>query len=349
VTRLAFRIGRRSPRLLVALAGLAAVGATATLAGAAPAPVTLSGLTAWATAGSRIGFVATGAGGRRGYLWVESFGSNRPRRLRAGPPVQEEQTDQLAPGPKGSWGCLEQTVGNTESYYSVDLVSSSGRATHVATAGGATGANGDRPVGSIPLLVGDGRFLGYLYVTPAGAVQLFRITAAGHRKRIAALVGVTAPQEVAIANGKLAIRELGGAVAVFTTTGRPLATIQANAASIALTANRVVVRTRDRRLVAFGLRGGLVHSWPLAAANWTAGLAAYGRYAVYLGANKAVHTVLLSSGADRVVARAGSGWFYDGISLQAPGAVAPLTVQKGKHFVVTLRFLPIARLKAAFR
>jgi hypothetical protein len=133
-------------------------------------------------------------------------------------------------------------------------------------------------------------------------------------------------------------------VAVFTLRGRPLATITARAASVALTGNRVVVRSRDRRLRVYGLRGGLVHDWPLAARSWTAGLAAYGRYAVYLGANKAVHAVRLSDGRDRIVARAARGWFFGGLSLQAPGAIVPLTTQQG----TTLRLLPTRTLVEAF-
>jgi len=158
---------------------------------------------------------------------------------------------------------------------------------------------------------------------------------------------VSAPQEVSIADGHLAVRQENGDVAVFTTGGVPLTTIAAHAASVALTADRVVVRTTDRRLLVYGLHGGLVHNWPIAATAWTAGLAAYGRYAVYLGANKAVHAVRLSTGADRIVARAGIGWFFGGLSLQAPGVIVPLTTQQGKSFSTTLRFLPITELQAA--
>jgi hypothetical protein len=132
-----------------------------------------------------------------------------------------------------------------------------------------------------------------------------------------------------------------------TTSGKHLATVRANAASVALTSNRVVVRTRAHRLVVYGLRGGLVHNWPLAASSWTASLGAYGGYAVYLGANKAVHAVRLATGTDRVVARAGAGWYFDGVGLGAPGATVPRTVQHGKAFTVTLRFLPMAALRAA--
>jgi hypothetical protein len=323
--------------------GLLAAGLTA-LAGAASGPSpALTGLGAWATAGSRLAFVAT-VGGRQG-LWAERFGSSRPTRIGPAVCVKQEQIDQLAAGPAGSWGCLERTVGNTESYYSVDVVSSSGVSRQVASAGGPTGA-GKPPVDSIPQLFGDGNFLGYLHVTADGVVQLMRIAGAQPR-HVAALAGVSVPTAVAIAGRTIAVLQRAGSVSVFTTSGEPLATIPAKAASIALTVNRVVVRTTNRRLVVYGLRGGRVHSWPLGASTWSAGLGVYSGYAVYLGANKAVRAVRLSSGRDRIVARAGSGWYFNGLSLQAPGVVVPRTTKQGQNFLVTLRFLPITALRAA--
>ena len=287
----------------------------------------LTGLTAWASAGSRLAFVATSAGGRRGYLWTQPYGSATPRALRTTPPIGEEEIDALAAGPDGTWACLESAVGNTTSSYSVDVVSSRG--------GGAQVTTGSTPI----LLAGDGTFLGYLAVAPAGGVQLYRISGA-RGIRVADLAGVSAPQEVAAANGHLAVRQADGSVAVFTDVGARLATIPAKAASIALTSNRVVVRTRDKRLVVYGLRGGLVHDWRLAAASWTAGLAGYGRYAIYLGANKAVHAVRLSNGSDRIVARAGRGFFFGGVALQAAGALVPLTTGQA----TTFRFAPTSLL-----
>jgi hypothetical protein len=160
----------RSPSrraLLLLLAPVVLAAALASLAGAASGPPpALSGLGAWATAGSRLAFVAT-VGGRQG-LWVQRFGS-RPTRIGPAACVKEEQIDQLAAGPDGSWGCLERTVGNTEAYYSVDVVSSSGVSRQVASAGGPTG-EGKPPVDSIPQIFGDGNFLGYLHVTADGVV-----------------------------------------------------------------------------------------------------------------------------------------------------------------------------------
>lgn len=315
---------------LVLAASLALLAAPS-LAGASPAQANLRGFASWTIAGSRLGFVAASASGRRGYLWTQAFGASQPRLLRTSAPIGQEEIDELAPGPNGGWATLERAVGNTGSASTVDVVSSRGGGARVATSG------------IIPHLVGDGTFLGYLSVTPAGAVQLYRITGA-HATRVAALAGVVSPQQAAAANGHLAVREQNGTVAVFTLLGEPLAQIPARAASVALTANRVVVRTRDRQLVVYGLRGGLVHRWKLGAAGWTAGLAADGRYAVYLGANKALRAVRLSNGRDRIVARAGSGWFFDGVGLQAAGAVVPLTARHGSTFSTTLRFLPAATL-----
>ena len=93
----------------------------------------------WATAGSRVAFESERVGGRRGLLWVDDFGSNRPRLLRAHGLPHMSEIDQLAAGPNGSWGCLERGVSNSESYYAVDLVTRQGKAKEVATAGGPTG------------------------------------------------------------------------------------------------------------------------------------------------------------------------------------------------------------------
>jgi len=314
-------------KLTLVVAALVAVLSAAVADAATAPPVKLTGLTTWASTGSRLGYVATSAGGRRGYLWTQTYGAGEPRPLRTTAPIDEEEIDALAPGPNGTWGALERSIGNSGSTYTLDVVSSRG--------GGAKVTTSAQPI----ILVGDGTFLGYVAVTSSGTVQLYRV--AGARGiHVADLAGVTAPQDVAAANGHLAVRELDGSVVVLTDGGAQLATIPAKAASVALTANRVVVRTRDRRLVVYGLGGGLVHNWKLSAASWTAGLAAYGAYAVYLGANKALHAVRLSSGSDRIVARAGSGFFFNGVALQKAGALVPLSVGQ----TTTFRFVPTASL-----
>jgi hypothetical protein len=328
--------------LCVALFAFAvpAAGGVAEAANAAP---TLSDFQVWATAGSRVAFESERVGGRRGLLWVDDFGSSRPRLLRAQSPPHMGEIDQLAAGPNGSWGCLERGVSNSESYYAVDLVTRQGKAKEVATAGGPTGNEGGPPVSAIPFLVGDGSFLGYLYVTPAGSVILYQITASGHHKRIADLVGASAPGQAAIANGHLAILELDGSVAIFTTKGQPLATIAAKASQVALTANRAVVVNKNHQLAVYSLQGSLVHTWPLG--HHLTALAAYGRNAVYTD-DHTVRAIRLSSGTDRVISRAGNGWFYTGLSLQAPGAIAPHTTKHAGTFDVTLRFLPTAKLRS---
>jgi hypothetical protein len=299
-------------------------------------------LTAWATAGSRLAFVAT-VRNRQG-LWVERFGSNQPRRVC--PPVcgQNEEIDQFAAGPTGSWGCLERTEGNTEAYYSVDLMSAKGASRHVATAGGPTGADQPRS-NSIPLIFGDGSLLGYLHLTVDGVMQLMRIAPSGKAQHIADLAGVTAPEAVAIAGTHLVLRHAGIA-SLYTTGGRPVATIAARAAADALTNDRVVIRTRDPAPRRLHIRGAACRLIPARRQRLDGGARGHGRYAVYLAANKTVRVVKLSTGTDRIVTRAGTGWFFNGLALQAPGAVVPLTKQQGKNFRVTLRFLPTAVLKA---
>jgi hypothetical protein len=347
-------------RMLVLVAFLAGLcGAGALAAGHVSGPPLLSELGPWATAGARVAFYGT-INNRQG-LWVDAFGSNQPRWLVTAGCGEGSEPSELAAGPNGSWACLTAIVSNSDAFYAVDLVLANGSVRHVATAGGPTGQNGTaaqrQSVDSIPQLFGDGNFLGYLHVTPTGVVQLYQITATGHGKRLANLVGVsgvptattqTPTPAVAVANSTVAILRVNGSVAVFATTGAPLAMIPAQAASIALISNRVVVRTVTRRLVVYGLHGGLVHSWPLGATSFTNGLAAYDGYAVYIGANKAVRAVKLTTGTDRIIARAGTGWFWGGASLQSPGVVAPLTSQHGQHaFPVTLRFIPMAALHKA--
>lgn len=302
--------------LLVALAAPASAGA----------PASLSNFTAWTTSPTQAAFVAASAGGRRGYLWVQRIGAFRPSLLRSTPPIGLEEIDELAPGPRGSWAAVERTQGAVR----LDVVSARGGGARVAT------------TGAVRQVFGDGTFLGYLSATPAGAIRLFEVTGARSRL-VATLTGVTSPQGAVTAHGMLAVRETNGNVDVFTTRGQRLATIKANAASVGLGAARVVVRTRARRLAVYGLRGGLVHDWPLGVAGWSAGLATDGRYAVYLGANKAVRGVRLSNGRDRILARAGTGFYFDGVALERAGAVVPLT--QGR--TVTLRLVPRSALRAA--
>src|SRR5689334_16306565 len=129
-----------------------AVAAAGAVAGAAAVPPKVSDLQVWATAGSRIGFEAEKVGNRRGLLWVDSFGAQRPKSLSTHAPARTGEIDQVAAGPNGSWGCLERGVSNTESYYVVGLVTKHGQAAKIDTAGGPTGTEGGPPVSSIPSL-----------------------------------------------------------------------------------------------------------------------------------------------------------------------------------------------------
>jgi hypothetical protein len=308
-------------------------------ASARPASPALSTFGPWATFGPRIAFVGTVAG--RTAIWVEQFGATQPALLGPAACVKQEETDELAPGPNGTWACLERTVGNTEAFYSVDVASRSGVSKEVATAG-VLAVGGNASSESIPFVFGDGSFLGYLHLTVSGPGQLMRITSAGRAEHVADLAGIDTPEAIAIASGHLAILQ-PASVSVYTTGGQQVTTVTARAASIALTSDRVVLRTRDGHLAVYTLRGKLVHSYPLGARTGFPDLAAYGGYAVYLAGGKTVRAVALATGTNRIVARAGTGSFYSGLSLQAPGAVLPLTTPRG---TVTLRFLPLSTLKA---
>ena len=327
---------RAAHTVLFGAIALAVVVAAASAAGAT-GPATLTNLTAWAAGGSRFAFVATVHG--KTALWTQRFGAAAPTRL--GPPacVKEEQIDALAPGPKGSWGCLEGAVGNTESYFSVGVVASTGVSRRVATAGGSTAAAND----SIPVIVGDGSTLYYLHLTAGGITQLMRVS--GTRAlHVADIAAISNPQTAAIGGGHIAIADLSGTVVVVTARGATTSTIMAKAASVAVTGSRVVVRTRDRRLATYTFGGALVHSFPLGAGGWTAGLGAYGNTAVYLAANKALRAVDLATGRDRIVLRSGSGWFFNGLAMLPAGAVVPVTTQRGHAFSVTFRFVPMRAL-----
>lgn len=325
------------------------------LAGAAPTSPKLTLFGPWATTGSQVVFVAKIR--HRNGLWIEKFGSSTPRRIApayCGPAMGE--VDQLAVGPKGSVACLEAGQGNTESYYSVAFVSSHGASRHVASAGGSTG-NGDynQAVNSIPLVFGDSTFLGYLYVTAGGVVRLMRITSIGYPRHVADLARVSAPRAVAIDSGRIAITEggdiNGGTVHVYTVGGRHVSTFETQAAwttpSVVMRKDRIVARTTTRRFKVYTLHGQLVHSYPVRAANRvTMGLATYAGYVVYIGADKAVHALKLATGKDRIIARSGKGWFWNGLSLQAPGVVVPLT-SPGRSVPVKLIFIPMAKIRAA--
>ena len=337
--------------LITVLAVLA--GAGAGRAGKIPGPPVLGELGAWATAGPRIGFVGT-INHRQGLL-VETFGSNQPRLLAPHGCGEGSEPNEVAAGPNGSWAYLTAIVSNSEAFYGVDLVLAAGKVRHVATAGGTTTGNSTtQPVDSIPSLLGDGTFLGYLHVTAAGVVQLMRVTPTGKPVYVADLTDLSlpslrAPLSVGVDSGHLVVLDGFGSVHVYTTAGTRLATFLAKGAvSAAIWRSTIAVRTTNRQLLAYTLQGRLVHSYPLRGVSSAGGPWIYGGYAVYLRATKAVHAINLATGKDRIVARSGTGWFWNNASLETVGAVAPLTSQRSRHaFPVTLHFIPMAVLLEA--
>lgn len=336
---------RRFPVLTIGLALAAAAMLFIPLAGAS-SPPTLTLFGPWATAGSQLVFVANAQ--HKSALWSEKFGSSALKRIAPAYCAKGmEEADQLAVGPKGSTACLEATMGVSESFFKLAYVSSAGKVKQVATAGGPA-MTGSPPTDSIPIVFGDGSFLGYLHVTADGVVQLMRIGSTGSPSHVADLNGLSNPTAVSIDSGHIAVTQ-GGSVFVYATSGQQVSTFAAKAAavpSVAIRKDRVVVRTTDKRLVVYTLTGQQVHSYPLGATAHANGLATYGGYAVYLAAGKAVRAVKLTSGRDRIVARSGAGWFFNNVSIQSPGVVAPLT-SPGSSVPVKLLFIPMAKIRAA--
>jgi hypothetical protein len=348
---------RRSLQIAGLLLITAAVSLTS-LADAALVPPSLTNFGPWATKGSQVKFVATVR--KQAALWTEKFGSNTPKRIALADCGGLGELDQLAVGPKGSVACLDVAPGTDVVYYSLALVSSSGAVKHVASAGGSTG-----PVDSIPFVFGDSTFLGYLHVTADGVVQLMRITSSGHAQHVADLAGISNPQAVAIDSGHIFISDLTPSLGVsghgytnsghvYTVAGQhistfDIATIAAGAPigsgpfSVTIRKNRIVA-LYDKRLSVYTLHGQRVHSYPVnpKGAGWPA---TYYGYVVYIRAGNAVHALKLSNGKDRIVARAEKGWFGNGLSLQAPGAVAPLTLT-GDNLHTKLVFIPMSKIRA---
>jgi len=343
------------------IAGLTIIIAAApltSLADAALAPPSLTIFGPWVTTGSQVKFVATVR--KQAALWTEKFGSNMPKRIALADCGGLGELDQLAVGPKGSVACLDAAPGIDVVYYSLGFVSSTGAVKRVASAGGGTG-----PVDSIPFVFGDSTFLGYLHITADGVVQLMRITSSGDAQHVADLAGISNPLTVAIDSGRIVISDLAPSLGVsghgytnlghvYTVAGRHISTfdlakiaagapIGTGPLSVTIRKNRIVV-LNGKRLSVYTLHGQRVHSYPInpRGARWPA---TYYGYVVYIRAGKAVHALKLSSGKDRIVARAGKGWFDNRLSLQAPGAVAPLALP-GDTRHTKLVFIPMSKIRA---
>jgi hypothetical protein len=251
--------------------------------------------------------------------------------------------------------CLSTAVGNTSYTFGLGAVTASGARKRITVIGVSIDEGGS-PASreSIPALFGDGRFLGYLHVTGAGAVELFRIGATGGAQRVAVLPGLAIagpiPGPIAALGGRYIAIHQGGSIYVCTTGGKHVATFSAPARrlitpTVAVSGGRIFVLTRTGRLAIYTPKGKLVRSFPLAAKGRTDNLSARGGYAVYLGANKALHSLRLRDGRDRIVARAGKGWYWNGTALQAPGAIVPLTSKSGSRFPVRFDFVTASELR----
>ncbi len=344
------------------LAGLALTILVAPLLGAASAkPPTVIGSMYWATAGSRVVF--DGAIGNRTALWSEKLGSNKPKRIASGDcSGGGELPNKLAVGPRGSVGCLDIGVGNTSYTFNLGMVTAEGVNERLASVNVAIDENGrvSSPE-SIPAIFGDGKFLGYLYVTADGVVRLMQIKPNGGTRHVADLNELSVPGQdpgsiVSVDSGRITVRK-GGDVHVYTTAGKRVAAFSAKAAdslnpTVAIRKNRIVVLTNKKRIAVYTLHGRLIHSYPARGLH-PGFIATYGGYVVYIESradsapvHSLVHALKLATGADRVIARSGKGWFWSGVSIQAPGVVVPVTTKKGKQFPVTFRFVPMARVRA---
>ena len=157
--------------------------------------------------------------------------------------------------------------------------------------------------------------------------------------QIAALVG----------NGRIAILSSAGLLRGLITPVRAPAAMSCGGVSgptagfVGLRVDRAAFLTRSATLDVYDTAGGgLVHSYPVphaAVSGCLSHLDTYFGYALY-AAGKALHVVKLATGKDRVLATA-TGTLGP-FQVDAPGAV--FVTRSGTSS--TLRFLPLARLKA---
>lgn len=351
-----------SARLRRAITGLALIALVVPVTGAADSAVQTIAFSAWTNAGSRVVF--QGIIGKKSANWTWRPGARTAKRIVA-PFCIGDGKATLAFGPKGSIGCLDLGVGMSEISYDLSVLTSDGKERTVTSIVDSVDENGNVSSSeSIPAIFGDGKFLGYLHVSSDGSsVELVQILADGSSRQVAELQDVVSPgekpiYEAKVDSGHIVIRQ-GNDVYVYTTSGKHMATISGKAAmrvrsTIAIRKDRVVVLTTGRRINAYTLRGRLVRSYPVRAAQ-PGDLATYYGFAVYTTSHAdsaPVHSTLrvlkLSTGKDRIVTKSGKSWFMSGESIQAPGILVPVTTLRGKQFYTRFRFVAMAKVRAAF-
>jgi hypothetical protein len=326
-------------RIVLYLALLGLVISTSASASTTPKPRVIAEIDNWTAAGSRVVFEGSVSpnnpfyyGPGKSGLWLQRFGSRKLELLSTTQICEDPPTYAL--GAKGTVGCLDSWAMITQIGFDVYVRLGDGTVKKLVSLY-FEGGDFDVPVTEgVPAIFGDGNFLGYLDVSGAGVVKLFRITPSGQAVYVADLTGLSScsPSEcgnVVVDSGTVVIHEFGGSeVYVFTTAGKHIATFSANpAGAVAIRKNRIVVLTNEGQLAVYTLHGKLVHSYRVNAIRGQ--IATYYGYAAYFGrGHKAVHMIKLSSGRDVTIAQAPS-WdgnpYSDSLSLQTSGLTVART------------------------
>jgi hypothetical protein len=337
-------------------------------AGAASKPQSFSFVYSWTASGSRVVVAGDvrkpGAKTSQTGLWTMKFGSGKLKHVATTCGPGTDEFNQIALGPNGIIGCLENRPGNTEAYVSLGVVLASGKTKQVVSLDGP--ADMGTPIGDwISTIFGDGNFLGYTYVTADKVVRLYQITATGGSQYVADLAGISGvPLSVSVDSGRIAVTQPlgihlqdGDSISVYAVSGEHISTFSTAIGTtwgplVAIRKDRVVVLAGDpsgRKLLnVYTLQGQAVHSYPLkvARSHVATDLATYGGYAVFVERSSSgiwtIHAVKLATGVECVVARAGSGYFWNGVSIKAPGIVAPLTTP---HSGVELLYVPMKMIR----
>lgn len=309
-------------------------------AGAQPSALTVKQFGPWTFSGDRVVFFGSQSTSTSGVLsW--RVRASAPTRVAPTCPRQE-QTTALALAAKRVV-CLSRIAGNTERFDTVDSMSLSGAArTHVDAARGDPNGVSDE----IRLLVSNGTTAWYVKSFVSGQVRLMRVTPAGG-KRLVRVLGELQGKASTITGGNAdgsVIAIAHGSVDVYSPTGKHLATIPGSAAEVAVRKKRVVVLTKTHKLQIYTSSGALVRAFPVP--SRARFLSTYYGYATYLQADHLLRVVKLTTGKDRVLERFTAGHLWDGAQLQAPGVVLPETRTAGSASPVTLRFIPLSRIRA---